>query len=253
MPNLNKKTVYLVVSDQPARLENISEIIRRHHNDVVIYTAPSGNVGLLKSRNAVVDIVIADSENLTTDIYNMVDVILSENKNPHLAFMIIGIPPEEKYIDELIMRKIYFVDEAFGDYDFSHILTKALNYTTHTEPASFHLRYLAAGDILIKEGEIAKFVYILKHGSLQAFNFINGKKVILGNVESGEFVGEMSYINNEPRSAYIEATSNSQLIEVPIELVDKVLFKRPAWSKALIQTLSKRLRNANKSVPPDIG
>jgi CRP-like cAMP-binding protein len=76
---------------------------------------------------------------------------------------------------------------------------------------------------------------------------INDKKVILGNVESGEFVGEMAYINNEPRSATIEATSNAQLIEVPIELVDKILYKRPAWSKALMQTLSKRLKNANKA------
>ena len=248
MTNLNNKTVYLVISDQPARLGIISDIIKRHHSDVVIYTASSGNVGLLKSRNAIIDIVIADSENFKADIYNMVDVILSENKNPHQAFMIIGIPPEEKFIDELVMGKMYFLDEKFGDYDFSHILTKALNYTTHTEPALFHLRYLAAGDILIKEGEVAKFIYILKHGSLLAFNLINGKKVILGNVESGEFVGEMAYINNEPRSAYIEAITNSQLIEVPIELVDKVLFKRPAWSKALIQTLSKRLRDANKSV-----
>jgi len=57
----------------------------------------------------------------------------------------------------------------------------------------------------------------------------------------------MAYINNDSRSAYIEATSNAQLIEVPIELVDKILYKRPAWSKALMQTLSKRLKNANKA------
>ena len=95
MSNLNKKTVYLVVSDQPTRLEFISKIIRRHHNDVIIYTAPSGNVGLLKSRNAVIDIVIADSENFMTDIYNMVDVILSENKNSHQAFIIVGIPQKK--------------------------------------------------------------------------------------------------------------------------------------------------------------
>jgi CRP/FNR family cyclic AMP-dependent transcriptional regulator len=73
-----------------------------------------------------------------------------------------------------------------------------------------------------------------------------GKKVVLGNVESGKFVGEMAYINNEPRSAFIEEVSDAQLIEVPIELVDKILYKRPVWSKALLQTLSKRLKIANK-------
>jgi CRP/FNR family cyclic AMP-dependent transcriptional regulator len=58
----------------------------------------------------------------------------------------------------------------------------------------------------------------------------------------------MAYINKEPRSACIEALTDAQLIEVPIGLVDKILYKRPAWSRALLQTLSKRLKNANKVV-----
>ncbi|MGZ3790371.1 MAG: Crp/Fnr family transcriptional regulator [Bacteriovorax sp.] len=248
MSNTNKKTVFLVVSGKTERLALISEMINRHHEDSIIYTAPSGNVGLLKTRNANVDIVITDSEQYTADVYHMVDVILHENKNPRQAILIVALPPkEEKFIDELVMGKIYFLDEDLKDDEFSHLLAKALNFTTHVEPASFYLRYLAAGDILMKEGDKAEYVYILKNGQLQAFNYINGKKVILGNVETGEFVGEMAYINNEPRSATIEALSDSQLIEVPIELVDKILFKRPAWSKALMQTLSKRLKNANKS------
>lgn len=149
---------------------------------------------------------------------------------------------------ELVMGKIYFLDEDLKDNEFAHLLAKALNFTTHSESASFYLRYLAAGDLLMKEGEKAEYVYILKTGQLQAFNYINGKKVVLGNVETGEFVGEMAYINNEPRSAFIEALSDAQLIEIPIELVDKILYKRPAWSKALMQTLSKRLKNANKAI-----
>lgn len=248
MANLNKKTVFLIVSGKAERLALISEMINRHHKDAIIYTAPSGNVGLLKTRNANVDIVITDSEDFTTDVYHMVDLILLENKNPHQAVLIVGSPPtEEKFVEELIMGKIYFIDEDLKDYEFASVLAKALNFTTHVEPASFHLRYLAPGDILIKEGEKAEYIYILKSGKLQAFNYINDKKVIIGNVESGEFVGEMAYINNEPRSAFIEATSDAQLIEVPIELVDKILYKRPAWSKALMQTLSKRLKTANKS------
>lgn len=249
MSTENKKTVFLIVSGKQERTEQITEMINRHFDDGVIYTAPSGNVGLLKTRNANVDIIITDSENFTPDIYHMVELILVENKNPHQAIMIVGSPPkEEKFIDELVMGKIYFLDEELRDNEFAHLLAKALNFISHVEPASFYLRYLASGDILIKEGEIAEFVYILKSGQLQAFNYINGKKVILGSVETGEFVGEMAYINNEPRSAFIEALSDASLIEVPIDLVDKILYKRPAWSKALMTTLSKRLKNANKAV-----
>jgi len=247
MANTSTKKVFLIVSGKTERLELLTEMVNRHHKDSIIYTAPSGNVGLIKTRNANIDIVIADSEEFTAAIYNMVDLILYENKNPNQAILIVGHPPkEEKFLEEIVMGKIFFLDEDLKDNEFAHVLAKALNFTTPSGPASFHLRYLAANDILIKEGEKAEFVYILKSGQLQAYQLIDGEKHILGNVVPGEFVGEMAYINNEPRSAFIEALTDVQLIEVPIELVDKILFKRPSWSKALMQTLSKRLKNANK-------
>lgn len=243
-----RKKVFLIVSSSSERLSLISNYVTNHYDRPIIYSAPNGNVALLKMKNASVDIVVTDSESNTPDSMKMVEVIFFENLNPNMAVIIIGQPPEEeKFVDELIIGRLYFL-EALTEYEFAHALANALNYTSHTEQASFYLRYLAQGDILIKEGDKAEFVYILKSGQLQAFNVINEKKVILGNVEIGEFVGEMAYINNEPRSAFIEALSDAQLIEVPIELVDKILYKRPTWSKALMQTLCKRLKNANKTV-----
>jgi chorismate mutase len=245
--NINKKTVFLIVSGRPDRLNQINDMILRHHDEAIIYTAPSGNVGMLKNRNAQVDVVITDSEDFTPDVYHMVESILFENKNPNQSIIIVGIPPrEEKFIDEIVVGRIYFLDDELKESEFAELLARALNYNSHNEQASFYLRYLATGDMLLKEGEKAEYVYILKVGELQAFNFIAGKKVILGKIEPGEFVGEMAFINNEPRSASIEALSDSQLIEVPIDTVDKILYKRPSWSKALMQTLSKRLKTANK-------
>lgn len=242
-----KKKVFLVVSSNPERLNTISEFISNHYHHPVTYGAPNGNVGLLKTKNAVVDIVVVDTEANSLDGFKMVEVLLRENQNPNMAVIIIGHPPEEEnFVDELVTGKLYFVSEELNEKEFARSLAKALNYTSHTEPASFYLRYLASGDLLLKEGDKAEFIYILKSGHLQAFNLVNGHKVVLGNVEIGEFVGEMAYINNEPRSACIEALSDAQLIEVPIDLVDKVLFTRPAWSKALMQTLSRRLKSANK-------
>lgn len=242
-----KKKVFLIISGNVERLLLITDFINKHYDKPVIYTAPNGNVGLLKLKNATIDIVITDTENNTPDALKMVDVILLENLNPQMAIIIIGHPPEEeKFVDELVTGKLYFIEEHLNEKEFAHTMAKALNFTSHMEPAAFYLRYLSIGDILIKEGEKAEFVYILKNGKLRAFNLINGEKVILGDIEIGEFVGEMAYINNEPRSAYIEALSDAQLIEVPIGLVDKILYKRPAWTKSLMQTLSKRLKSANK-------
>lgn len=249
MSNELKKKVFLIISGQPERISQISDLVGRQLDRPVIYTAPSGNVGLLKMKNAAVDIVITDSGTNTPDSTKMVEHILLENLNPFMSIIIIGHPPEEeKFVDELVTGKIYFVDEAIDETVFSHSLTKALNFNTQVAPSSFSLRYLAAGEVLIKEGDKADFIYILKTGQLRAFSMVDDKKTILGNVDIGEFVGEMAYINNEPRTASIEAVTNAQLIEVPIGLVDQVLYKRPAWSKALMQTLSKRLKIANSSI-----
>lgn len=248
MTTENKKKVFLIISGNPERAGMLSLFLQRHYEKPTIYEAPTGNVGLLKLKNAPIDIVIVDAENYTPDSLQAVKVILLQNLNPLMAIIIVGHPPEkEHFVDELVTGKLYFIEEQLNEQEFSQTLARALNFTSHTEPSSFRLRYLATGDILIKEGEKANYVYILKSGKLRAYNNIGAQKVILGNIEVGEFVGEMAYINNEPRSACIEALSDAQLIEVPIALVDKVLYKRPAWSKALMQTLSKRLKIANKT------
>ena len=54
-------------------------------------------------------------------------------------------------------------------------------------------------------------------------------------------------INHEPRFATVTAAKDCELIEIPFGTLDIVLFTKPAWAKALVMTLSKRLRNAFKS------
>jgi CheY-like chemotaxis protein len=247
MANEIKKKVFLVISEDSERVALISSYITVHYHQPIILTASNGNFGLAKIKNTNIDIVVTDFLNNATDGLKMVEVILNENLNSDMAIIIIGHPPEEeKFLDEIVTGKIYFIEEKIAEEEFSYFLAKALNFTSHSKLAAFYLRYLSTGEVLINEGDKAEFVYILKHGQLRAFTIVNNKKFILGYVEVGEFVGEMSYINNEPRSASIEAMTDAQLIEVPIGSVDKILFKRPAWSKALMQTLSRRLKNTNK-------
>ncbi len=245
----NKKKVFLVISGNSERLDQISVMLNEHYEKPVIYSAPSGNVGLLKLKNAEVDIVVIDSEQHTPDSLETVESILLQHLSPHAAIIIVGHPPEEeKFVDEIVTGKISFIEEELNNLEFNQHLVRGLNYNSHRGEANFYLRFLAAGDVLINEGEVADFVYILKSGQLRAYNMHEDKKIILGEIEAGEFVGEMAYINHERRTASIEALTDAQLIEVPIGLIDKILYKRPSWTRALIQTLSKRLKNVNKEL-----
>jgi hypothetical protein len=61
MTTENKKKVFLIISGNPERAGMISLFIQRHYDKPIIYDAPTGNVGLLKIKNAPIDIVITDS------------------------------------------------------------------------------------------------------------------------------------------------------------------------------------------------
>ena len=108
---------------------------------------------------------------------------------------------------------------------------------------------LSKGDVLIREGEKAEFVYLLQKGRLRAVHFEGAEERLLGGVEPGEFVGEMAYINQELRSATVIADEESELVEIPIQYVDQILFQKPSWAKALMRTLSRRLKRTNQLTP----
>jgi CRP-like cAMP-binding protein len=101
--------------------------------------------------------------------------------------------------------------------------------------------------LLFSEGEEAKVVYIVKNGTLRAYSeSVSGARIALGDISAGEFVGEMGHFNHEPRSATVEAISEVDLVEIPLAALDNVIFSKPSWARALVKTLSQRLRRANK-------
>ncbi|MFW5887383.1 MAG: Crp/Fnr family transcriptional regulator [Bacteriovoracia bacterium] len=107
---------------------------------------------------------------------------------------------------------------------------------------------LAKGDILMREGERSKSLYWLQTGQLLVYKMHGTEQVHLGYVFSGELVGEMSFLDKEPRSATVKALSDCELIEIPQEKFDKFFDEQPRWLQVLIKTLSDRLRKANKRI-----
>ncbi|NJL24457.1 MAG: Crp/Fnr family transcriptional regulator [Calothrix sp. SM1_5_4] len=165
------------------------------------------------------------------------------------AIIIVGHPPsEEQHLDQIVTGKVQYWTNEDDEAEFTGCLMRALNYSAAQEDTEFRLRFLARGEVLLKEGDRGDFVYFVKKGRLKAYKLLSsGEEIVLGEIDFGEFVGEMAFINGEPRSANVSALSDCELIEVPIGLFEKVLFKRPSWSKALMLTLSRRIKAANET------
>lgn len=75
----------------------------------------------------------------------------------------------------------------------------------------------------------------------------DGREVILTMLGPGDFFGEMSLLDNEPRSATAIAAEDTELLCLARSDFEKVATKR-SITAALIKTLTARLRRANHQI-----
>lgn len=107
---------------------------------------------------------------------------------------------------------------------------------------------LMPGDFLLHEGEESTEMYYLQSGTLAVLKRKGDSIQQLGTIISGELVGEMSFLDKEPRSASVKAITESVLVVVPLDKMEAILNAQPKWFTALLHTLTDRLRKANARV-----
>lgn len=240
------KKIFLIATDNPLRAAKFSTLLQAHFPDCTLYTATDGTTAWAKTANVPPHVLIADAELPKLTGVKLLEQLLAQRKLSAIAAILVGsLPQQEAHLDEFVTGRLQYLADAEGDMEFLGCIAKALNFAFHGKNTEYGLRFLAKGERLITEGEKADSVFIVKEGQLRAFRMVDGSEVLLGHIERGEFVGEMAYINGEPRAANVDAMTSAELIEVPVGTLERVLYRRPAWSKTLMQTLAKRLKNAN--------
>ena len=107
---------------------------------------------------------------------------------------------------------------------------------------------LKAGDFLLHEGDESAEMYFLQSGSLAIIKRKGDKVQQIGTLIAGELVGELSFLDKEPRSASVQAISDSILLVVPAVKLDEIMAGQPKWFGVLLHTLTDRLRRANARI-----
>jgi CRP-like cAMP-binding protein len=191
-------------------------------------------------------ILITDMDLPKISGIDLMDKILHHPKLSTTSVIIASpIPDKEHFVDQVVTGQIQFLTDIQDDQLASVCFTKGLNRLVDEKDFTYRLKFMAPEDVLFREGETAASVFIVKGGELQAFKSFGSAIRVLGQIGKGEFVGEMAHFNSEPRSATVKALSDCELIEIPFGTLDTVLFSKPAWAKALMATLSKRLKRSN--------
>ncbi|MBC7537521.1 MAG: cyclic nucleotide-binding domain-containing protein [Bacteriovorax sp.] len=107
---------------------------------------------------------------------------------------------------------------------------------------------LMPNEYLMREGEESTEMYYLQSGTLAVFKRKGDQEHQIGIIIAGELVGEMSFLDKNPRSASVKAMSDCLLVVIPIEKLEHVLETMPKWFSALLHTLTDRLRKANARI-----
>lgn len=243
----SKKIVLTVVTTEERQM-GLSQCIDRHLSNATVYHATDGPDALAKMNNVPPHIILLETNIPKVSGIRVAELVLGGKKFEDTTLIFLSSPPEqEMFLDEIVTGKIQFLGSDINEDKLVRALQRALNYLAVRSHTEYHLRFLIAGDVLLNQGDKADWVYIVRKGNLKACVTNGGVEVILGVINPGEFVGEMAYINGEPRSANVIATTDCELIEIPVGHLDHLLFQKPAWSKALMMTLSKRVKKLNQS------
>ena len=107
---------------------------------------------------------------------------------------------------------------------------------------------LNPNEYLMREGEESTEMYYLQSGNLAVYKRKGDVEIQIGTISAGELVGEMSFLDKNPRSATVKAITSSVLVVIPLEKLESTLASVPKWMDALLRTLTDRLRKANSKM-----
>jgi CRP/FNR family cyclic AMP-dependent transcriptional regulator len=250
LKNQNKK-IFLIASIDSERRQVVSEWITKKFEDSLVYTASEYAECFQKIRNAPPSVLITDFVLAKSNSVQTIESLMQDEEYANLPIIVLGGTSQKvDYMDAVVTGKVQFVENIKNEVDLYPYLVRALNFASASSPSHYETKFLMPGDTLIQEGEISDKVFILKKGRLIASKIQDGKEEILGTIEAGEFVGEMGFLNDALRVATVKALEESQVVSIPVEIFDKVIFKRPSWSKLILSTISKRLSATLKRQAP---
>ncbi len=133
---------------------------------------------------------------------------------------------------------------------------KAVFRTGASAPKSPFERYLVThpmGDIIFSEGEIGTEMFIIQSGTVELLKEIGGETRVLATLEKGDFFGEMSVLEDLPRTASARAKTEVELVRINGATFDAMLKSNTEIAIRMMRKLSRRLRDVTGMLEEALG
>lgn len=99
------------------------------------------------------------------------------------------------------------------------------------------------------QGDPGREMFILLDGAAGVFlENVDGSQVLVATLGPGDFFGEMSLLEETPRTASVQAMKDCVVLELSEEDFHRLVQEYPTFALAMLKTLSGRIRQLNQEV-----
>jgi len=102
---------------------------------------------------------------------------------------------------------------------------------------------LQVDEMLCHKGDAPDGLYVVASGSLLVYDLLhNGQEVTLSALGAGAFMGELSVIDQQPRTAYIRANLPSVVGLLPRAEAARLFYQEPVLAQRMMEFLAGKVR-----------
>ena len=238
----------LLVFDSELDQKNAIEVLTELKYKTVIAT--NSSEARLKFANEKFDLLIVDDEIKNFKGPEYIEGIRrkeqAKNIKDIIPALIITSSAEIFSTNYSALDQVKFLERPFSNMQLKKAL---LTLSGNDKNLNENTKFVEAGEFLITEGGTNHEMYWVMQGRFQVIKMNQqDQNVIIGEVRVGELLGEMSFLDNLPRSASVKALEDSEVLVIPHRKFIDVLDGQPRWFRSLMQTMSQRLRKANEKI-----
>ena len=113
-------------------------------------------------------------------------------------------------------------------------------------------RRVRAGAFLLDEPADGYALSVVTNGRVRAVRMVNGREIILGDVNEGEYFGELSAIDGRPGPAQIVAITDAIVARMPSNAFRDAIYQYPSVCDQLLADFASRIRTLNDRVSEQI-
>jgi uncharacterized membrane protein len=109
-------------------------------------------------------------------------------------------------------------------------------------------RTFRPGDIVFAQGEAGTSMYVVQSGAVQIYLPSADKNlppVVLKDLRTGEYFGELALFDDKPRSASVRVLVDTVVLELTREQLSEHLGRSPKAAMTILSLMSERLRETN--------